>query len=80
LYFLFDSRHGSKQNQRKLFKTFTQIDGSLTRRYGGIGLGLAKAYTLVNLMGGKIWMESEENIGNVFTFTIPFNAGVRHNP
>ena len=61
----------------KLFKNFSQIDGSRTRKYGGAGLGLAISKQLVELMGGKIWVESETGKGTVFHFTLKIKIGVK---
>jgi signal transduction histidine kinase/ActR/RegA family two-component response regulator len=60
----------SSENIDKLFKPFSQVDSAHNRKYGGTGLGLIISKNLTELMGGRMWVESKENIGSTFYFTI----------
>jgi len=60
--------------QKKIFKRFYQVEKHLTRRHGGMGLGLSSAKEMVEMHGGKIWVESVEEKGSRFTVLIPLNA------
>ncbi|PYG84349.1 hypothetical protein LY28_03612 [Ruminiclostridium sufflavum DSM 19573] len=64
-----------QKDMGKLFKTFIQIDGSFTRKYKGTGLGLVISKQLAEMMGGKMWYESEKGKGSTFYFTAKFKIG-----
>lgn len=59
---------------QRVFERFYQVENHLTRKHGGVGLGLALAKDMVEMHGGRIWVESTEGQGSIFSFLLPTNA------
>ncbi|WP_432738210.1 response regulator [Maridesulfovibrio sp. FT414] len=77
LFTVRDTGIGIPEGKRgNIFESFVQADGSTTREFGGVGLGLASASRLADLMDGEIWFESKRGKGTVFYFSIPFKKSV----
>jgi len=66
----------SAEKMPLLFQSFSQVDSSTSRRYGGTGLGLVISKRLAEMMGGRMWVESEERVGTTFFFTIRVPAAI----
>jgi signal transduction histidine kinase/DNA-binding response OmpR family regulator len=64
----------------RLFRAFSQVDASTTRKYGGTGLGLVISKKLTEIMGGRIWVEAELDMGSVFQFIIPLQPAEAQAP
>lgn len=72
-FFVKDTGVGIKTEQKdKIFERFIQAENEISRRYSGTGLGLSISKGFVNLLGGRIWVESELEKGSTFYFTIPY--------
>ncbi|MDR1397608.1 MAG: response regulator [Desulfarculales bacterium] len=70
----------SEEQQKRLFKSFEQADGGISRKFGGTGLGLAISKRIVEMMHGRIWVESEFNKGSSFIFEINAQKGAEPLP
>jgi PAS domain S-box-containing protein len=68
------------ENQEDVFKTFYQVDYTNARNYGGAGLGLSISKSLVERMGGRLWLESEKDKGTTFFFTLPYKLQKEQSP
>ncbi|MDR2543820.1 MAG: response regulator [Treponema sp.] len=67
----------SSSQKDRIFNSFEQAEKNTVRKYGGTGLGLSISKSIVELMGGKIWMLSEINKGSTFIFTVPLKRGIQ---
>lgn len=76
-FFIKDSGIGiSDENKKNIFEDFAQEDSAISRKYEGSGLGLSIAKKFTELLGGKIWMESEKGKGSTFYFSIPITEKI----
>jgi len=74
-----DSGIGMSQEQmRDIFQPFHQAESNTSRKFGGTGLGLSISKNIVDMMGGKIWVESEVDKGTTFAFTAQLRRGNAH--
>jgi len=70
----------SAADRAKLFQEFQQADNAITRKKGGTGLGLAISKRIIEMHGGKIWVESQPGKGSTFAFTLPVSSSGRWRP
>ncbi|VVB89162.1 Methyl sulfide methyltransferase-associated sensor [uncultured archaeon] len=63
-----------EENLEKIFQKFTQLDSGSSRKYGGVGIGLAISKQLIELHGGRFWAESKFGEGSTFTFSLPIEV------
>ena len=70
----------SAADQVKIFEEFQQADSSITRKKGGTGLGLSIAKRIIEMHGGRIWVESEPGKGSTFYFTLPVRVEAQAGP
>lgn len=74
VFYVKDSGIGIPEDKKDIiFKKFRQVDDSHTRKFGGVGLGLALAEKLIELLNGKIWFDSRPGKGSVFYFSLPYS-------
>jgi len=65
------------EDQKRIFEEFQQVDSSSTRKKGGTGLGLSISKKIIELHGGRLWVESEPGKGSTFRFTLPLQPDTR---